>query len=164
MNELNISHADVPFILVNGGGEAVQPTQPVTLYLTITVSANVPSPIFPNNAPEMPIKRDDSPAEEATQPSVVPDPGGPVQSSAPEPLLHSPESLSVEAGTPMAHVQAETSPTEKVLIALRRADEAKKPIDRKNTWKGAVSRIKWVMGIVSPIADVRAISILPLFD
>jgi len=64
----------------------------------------------------------------------------------------------------MAHGQAETSPTEKALIALRRADEAKKPIDRANTWKGAISRIKWVMDIVSPIAEVRAISILPLLD
>ena len=58
--------------------------------------------------------------------------------------------------------QAETSPIKKALIALRRADEAKKPIDRKNTWKRAVSRIKWVMDTVSTIAEVRAISILPL--
>jgi len=60
--------------------------------------------------------------------------------------------------------QAEMSPTEKALIALRRADEAKKPINRKNTWKGAVGRIKRVMDTVSPIAEVRAISILPLLD
>ncbi len=60
--------------------------------------------------------------------------------------------------------QAEMSPTEKALIALGRADETKKPIDRKNKWKGAVSRIKWVMDTVSPIAGVRAISILPPLD
>ncbi len=64
----------------------------------------------------------------------------------------------------MAHSQAETSPTEKALIAVRRADEAKKPIDRKKTWKGAVSRIKWVMDTVSPIAEVCTISILPLLN
>ncbi len=58
--------------------------------------------------------------------------------------------------------QAVMSPTEKALTALRRADEVKKPIDRKNTWKGVVGRIKWVMDTVSPIAEVRAISILPL--
>ncbi len=62
----------------------------------------------------------------------------------------------------MPDVRAEMSPTEKALIALRRADEAKKLIDRKNAWKGAVSRIKWVMNAVSPITEVRAISILPL--
>ncbi len=60
--------------------------------------------------------------------------------------------------------QAETSPTEKAQIALRRADEAKKPIDRKNTWRGAVRRIKWVMDTLSPIAEVCPISFLLLFD
>jgi len=64
----------------------------------------------------------------------------------------------------MTHGLAKTSLTKEALIALRRADEAKKPIDRKNTWKAAVSRIKWVMDTVSPIAEVRAISILPLLD
>ncbi len=57
--------------------------------------------------------------------------------------------------------QAEMSPTEKALIAVRLADEAKEPIDRANTWKGAVSRIKWVMDTVSQVVEVRAISILP---
>jgi len=124
----------------------------------------MPSPTFPDNPPEIPTKGDDTPAEETTKPSTVPGSGGPIQSSSPEPLLPSPNPLSVEAGTPMAHGQAETSPTEKALNALRRADEATKPIDRKNTWKGAVSRIKWVMDAVSPIAEVRAIPILPLLD
>ena len=126
------------------------------------MSANVPSPISPNNPPEIPTEGDDTPAEEATKPSMVPDSGGPIQSSAPEPLSPSPDPLSVEAGAPTAHGQAKTSPTEKALVALRRADEATKPIDRKNTWKGAVSRIKWVMDIVSPIAEVRPVSIRPL--
>ena len=122
------------------------------------------SPIFPNNPPEIPTKGDDTPVEETTDPSMVPDSGGPIQSFAPEPLLPSPDPLSVEAGTPMTHGLAKTSLTKEALIALRRADEAKKPIDRKNTWKAAVSRIKWVMDTVSPIAEVRAISILPLLD
>ncbi len=64
----------------------------------------------------------------------------------------------------MPDSRAEMLPNEKALIALRRADEAKKPIDRKNKWKGAVSRIKWVMDTVSPIAEVRPISILPFLD
>ena len=43
-------------------------------------------------------------------------------------------------------------------IALHRADEAMKqnvPIDRSNAWERAVRRIKWVMDILSPIAEVR---------
>jgi len=122
------------------------------------------SPIFPNNPSERPIKGEDSPAEESTKPSMVPDSWGPIQSVAPEPLLPSPDPLPVETGTPISDGQAEMSPTEKALLAVRRADGAKKPIDRKNTRKGVVSRIKWVMDTVSPIAEVRAISILHLLD
>ena len=128
------------------------------------MSTNIPPPIVPNNPHEIPTKGDDTPAEEATKASIVPDSGGPIQSTAPETLLPSPDPFSVEAGTPMAHGQPETSLTEKTLTNLRRADEAMKPIDRKNKWKGAVSRIKWVMDTVRPIAEVRAISVLPLLD
>ncbi len=60
--------------------------------------------------------------------------------------------------------QVEMSPTEKALIALRRADVAKKPIDQMNKWEGAVSRIKWVMDTISPIAEVRPISFLSFLD
>jgi len=123
----------------------------------------MPPPIIPDNPPEIPTKGDDTPTE-ATKPSMASDSGGPIQSSAPGPLLPSPDPFSVEAGTLMADGQAKTSPTEKALVALRRADEAKKPIGRKNTWKGAVSRIRWAMNTVSPIAEVSAISILPLLD
>ena len=63
---------------------------------------------------------------------------------------------------PIPEGQAKMSLTKRVLIALRRADEAKEPIDQKNKWKGAVRRIKWVMDTVSPIAEVR--TILPLLD
>ena len=124
----------------------------------------MPPPIIPDNNPEIPTKGDDTPAEEDTKPSMAPDSGGPVQSTAPERLLPSPDPLPAETGTPMPDGQAEMLHTEKALIALRRADEAKKPIDGANTWKGAISRIKWVMDAVGPIAEVRAISILPLPD
>jgi len=122
------------------------------------------SPIFPNNPPEIPTKGDGSPAEGSTKASFAPDSGGPIQSTAPEPLFLSSDPLPVGTGTPMPDSRAEMLPNEKALIALRRADEAKKPIDRKNKWKGAVSRIKWVMDTVSPIAEVRPISILPFLD
>ncbi len=133
---------------------------PVTLYLTITVSANVPPP----NPPEIPTKGDDTLTEEATKPSMAPDSGGPIQPIAAGRLLPSPYPLSVQTGASMPDGQAEMSPTEKALIAVRRADEAKKPIDGANTLEGAINRIKWVMDTVSPIAEVRAISILPLLD
>ena len=124
----------------------------------------MPPPIIPNNPPEIPTKGDDTPAEEVIKPSMTPDFGRPIQSTAPELLLYSSDPLSTETGTSMPDGQAEMSHTEKALIALRRADEAKNPIDRKNPWKGAVSRIKWVMDTVSPVTEVRAISIFPLLD
>ena len=135
-NQLNISRVDVPVILRNGTGDAEQSTHPVTLYLTITVSANTPPPIIPINNPEIPTKGDDTPAEEATKPSMAPDSGGPIQPIAAGRLLPSPYPLSVQTGASMPDGQAEMSPTEKALIALRRADEAKKPIDRANTLEG----------------------------
>jgi len=153
---------DVPFELRNGDVEAGKPTQLVTLYLTITVPSDMASPIFPNSPQKLPTKGDDSPAEESTKPSIVPDSAAPIQSTAPDPLLPSSDPLPVETGTPMPDGQAEVSLAEKALIAVRCADEAKKPIDRANTWKGAVSRIKWVMDTVSQVVEVRPIFVLPL--
>ena len=80
----------------------------------------------------------------STTPSIAPDP------------------LPVETGSPIPSGQAEMSPTEKARIAVRRADEAKIPIYRKNTWKEAVSRIKLVMDTVSQVVEVRPIFVLPL--
>ncbi|KAH9041398.1 hypothetical protein EDB85DRAFT_1923025 [Lactarius pseudohatsudake] len=144
-----VSQSEVAFVLNN---------TPITLYLTITVTVlpNVPSesPVIPNNPSEIPTKEDDTSAEETTTLSIVPDSGGPIHSTVPDPLLPSPDPLSIETDTPMAHGQDKTSPTEKALVALRLVDEAKKPIDRKNRWKEAVSRIKWVMDTVSPIAEL----------
>ncbi|KAH8992358.1 hypothetical protein EDB92DRAFT_560619 [Lactarius akahatsu] len=129
-----VSQSEVALVLSNDGGEAGQSTQPVTLYLTITVTVlpNVPSesPVIPNNPSEI---------------------WGPIHSTVPDPLLPSPDPLSIETDT---HGQDKTSSTEKALVALRLVDEAKKPIDRKNRWKEAISRIKWVMDIVSPIAEL----------
>ncbi len=151
-------------MLSSGDREAGQSTHLVTLYLTITVSEDISPPIIPNSPPEIPTDGDETPAEEVTTPSMTPDSGGPIQSTAPEPPLPSSDPLPVETGTPMPDRRADMSLSEKALIAVRRADEAKIPIYRKNTWKEAVSRIKLVMDTVSQVAEVRAISILPLFD
>ena len=48
--------------------------------------------------------------------------------------------------------------------ALRNADEAMTTINLSNTWEGALERIKWVMDTVSPVAEVRAMSFLPILD
>ena len=37
-------------------------------------------------------------------------------------------------------------------------------INLSNTWEGALERIKWVMDTVSPVAEVRAMSFLPILD
>jgi hypothetical protein len=42
-------------------------------------------------------------------------------------------------------------------IALDQADEAMKRIGRSNTWEGAVGRVTWAMGTLSPIAEVRVV-------
>ena len=155
---LNILHVDVPFALSNGDGNARQSMQPITLCLTITVSADTASPVLPNNPPQILIEGDDAPAEGVTKPSMSPDSEGLIRSTTPGPLLPLPDQFSVEIGVPTSHSQAEVSPTEDPLIALRRADEAIKPMDPSNTWEMTVWRIKWVMDTLSPIAEVRVMS------
>jgi len=164
---LNISRVDIPYVLKRGDGKAGQSVQPITLYITVAVSANMASPILPNRPPNIPTEDGDSPAEKATKPSMVPDSGGPIQSTAPEPLLPPPDYLPIETGTPMPHGQVEMSPAEDPPVALHRADEAMRPIDpidRSDTWERAVRRIKWVMNTLSPIAEVRVMSFLLILE
>ncbi|KAH9038968.1 hypothetical protein EDB85DRAFT_361772 [Lactarius pseudohatsudake] len=119
------SQNDVPVEISNGDGEAGKSTRPVTLYLTITVSSDVTSPIFsttPESGPDVLTKGGNTTDGEPTKPTPV---------------------------------QAEISPAEDALIALHRADDTKKLIDRRDIWKGVVSRIKWVMDTVSPIAELH---------
>lgn len=146
----------------NAGDE--QPMHPITLYLTITVLANVAFSIPPNNLPQVQTEVGDTPAKEPTKRSIVPVFGASLRPTAPGPPLPPPGYLPVETGTSMPHGQSGVAPNEIARTAIRRADKAKKPIDRTNTWKRAVGRIKWVMDTVSSIAEVRAIPILPFFD
>jgi len=46
--------------------------------------------------------------------------------------------------------------------ALHDADEAMTTINLSNTLEGALERIKWVMDAVSSVAEVRAVSFLPI--
>ena len=61
-NQLNISRADIPCILGNGTEGATRPTQPVTLY--ITVSTTAPDPY--DGPQKIPTEDVDSPAEETS--------------------------------------------------------------------------------------------------
>jgi hypothetical protein len=151
-HQLNVSRADIPCVLGNNGVRgAARSTQPVTLHLTI----NIIPPNLNNNPPSIPTGDDDSPAQEATIP-------GGIQSPALEPLLPASHHQRVETGSTMPQSQEEVSSTSTRHhpLALDRADEAMKrivPIDRSNTWQGAVGRIKWVMDALGPIAEVRLI-------
>ncbi len=156
----NISHVDIAFVL---NGQSEQSMEPVTLHLTITVSANRTSPSDPH---KIPTEGDDSPPEEVPEHNIVPDSRGPDQSTAREPPLPSPDRLPAHSSTPMPQDQAETSLVEKARTDLDRADEVKlkKLIDRSDTWEGVVGKIKWVMDTLSPVAEVRVIFVLPILD
>ncbi len=62
---------------------------------------------------------------------------------------------------PAADGSAGMSPAKNALL---NADEVMTTIKLSNTWEGALQRIKWVMDIVSPVIEVRAMSFLPIFD
>src|SRR6267378_7122315 len=131
--------------------------------MTISVSecAGLPSPILPNHPPE--ISTTGSVAEKVAMPSIISDPLTPTQPAAPEPLIPPSGHLAVEIGTAIPQGQADISPSEKALLAVRDAEKAMKPINHVNTatWKSAVSKIKRVMDTLSQVADVRTISVLP---
>ncbi|KAH9024625.1 hypothetical protein EDB85DRAFT_269188 [Lactarius pseudohatsudake] len=111
-------------------------------------------PINPHDPPDISTKGDDTLAD-AAKSSMTQDSGEHFQYTAPEPLLPSPDPLSVETSTPAPDSQAETSTVERARIALRHAEEAKRPIDGVNTRNGVISRIKWLMDTVSPVAELH---------
>ena len=166
---------DAPFVLSVGDGQAGESDQPVTLYLTITVSADATShPILPANTTNtIATEGDVSPAEQATGATIVHPqdffetaPYVVAVPNTPEPLSPPTDHVPVETGaptSPVPDVQSAISPTKD---ALQGADEATKAIDLTNTWEGAVERIKWVIDTVSPVAGVRhnAISFYYMFD
>ncbi|KAH9017272.1 hypothetical protein EDB85DRAFT_678770 [Lactarius pseudohatsudake] len=137
--------------LSHGGGDAGESTQPVTLYLTIIVSGNMASPVSPTDPPRIPTNGDDldSSAEEGTTSSIVSDPGGPIQSTFLGPLSPLSDPLPVETGAPMPDGQVEMLPTERATLRVNEAE------NQVNGWNGAISRIKWVMDTVGPVAELH---------
>ncbi|SRR6266702_1166073 len=153
---MNISGVDVPFVLANAGRQAGQSIQPVTLYLTVSVSPNMPS---------HPVKHDLVGAGEVMRPFTAQDSVKSTRSTIPagfetlsSPKDHLPGDITTSM-PPVADVSAGMSPAES---ALRSADGAVAAIDLSNTREGALERIKWVMDIVSPVAEVRAMSFSPI--
>ncbi|KAH9065325.1 hypothetical protein EDB87DRAFT_1053213 [Lactarius vividus] len=127
------SETNIPFVLSHGNDQPGQPTEPVTLYLSIAVSANRTSP---TDFPKIPTEGD------------VP--------LAP-PLLLS-DHLLVQSSAPMPQDLADTSLVERARVDLDRADELNESINRSNAWEGAVRKIKWVMDTLSPVAELHPIA------
>ena len=155
---------EVPFVLSNSDGQAGQQIQPVTLYMTITVSANATShPILPTSATNaIATEVEVSPVDQAARPTIA---QGSIETTAfvvttvPESLSPPTDQVPVETSTPIPpapDVKAAMSPAED---ALHDADKATKAINLTSTWEGAVARIKWVMDTVSPLAGVRCCAI-----
>ena len=150
---------EVPFVLSTSDGQSGQPIQSVTIYLTITVSANATShPILPINATNAELTEVDvSLVGQTTRPIIAQDSveTTSVVTSTPESLSPPADHVPVETNIPIPPVpdiQTMMSPPEN---ALRDAGEATKTINLTNTRKGAVARIEWVMDTVSSVAGVR---------
>ena len=119
----------------------------------------------PGLPPSIPIEGDDAPAGEVLELTTAPDSKGLGQSTEPEHSLTPPDHLPVDEGvTPVSQDRGEMSPVEEAQIKLDLAEQAKKSIDRSNTWEGVVGRIKWVMDTLSPVAGVRVIFVLPFLQ
>ena len=118
----------------------------------------------PGLPPSLPTEGDVASAGEVLEPTTAPDSKGVGQSTEPEHPLPPPGHLPVEGVTPMSQDRGEKSPVEEAQIKLDLAEQAKKSIDRSNTWEGVVGRIKWVMDTLSPVAGVRVIFALPFLQ
>ena len=108
------------------------------ILLTSPFSACIAINITPlglySSSSSIPTKYDDFLAEEATIPGRV---------QLPAPKHHDP---------------SPSTSTKHTRFAIQRADESMKqiaPIDGSNTGERAVGRVKWVMDMLGPIAEVR---------
>ncbi|KAF8258411.1 hypothetical protein EI94DRAFT_1708019 [Lactarius quietus] len=142
------SQTDVPFILVNGNRRAGQSNQPVTLYLTVSVSPTTTSdlilPIDATNIQSTEVQ--ESPAKEAKS-SITRD-----YTTTTRSTVTGPETLTPPTDRlPNTLIPAGMSSAED---ALQIADAAMTSLNISDTWEGALERIKWVMDTVSPVAEL----------
>jgi hypothetical protein len=142
---------------------AGHPTEPATLFLTITTSASASSSLTAAvNTPDPATANLDNLVAEggAAGPQatvqVYSETMQPTAVAAPQSPLSRPRDLPVEDGTPVEPVDSQTRELE---TALRHAKEA---INTMETWHGAVKIVKQVMDIVSPIAEVCPMSLLSM--
>ncbi|KAI9437569.1 hypothetical protein H4582DRAFT_284019 [Lactarius indigo] len=152
------SMIDTPFVLTNGDRQA---GEPVTLYLTVTVSPNTASdPILPIDAPIIrSTSINDSPSGEAEERSVVQESTKSTRSTVAtgsETLSPPTDRLPSEMNTPITPA-ADLWGVSLAGSALHGTGEAIATINLSNKWEGALGRIKWVMDTVSPVAEVRYI-------
>ena len=131
--------------------------QPVTLYLTISVSPNKTS---------NPVEHDLVGAGEAMRPSTAQDPMKSTSTVAAgfETLSYPKDHLPGEITSSILPAADGSAGMSRAKNALRNAHRAMMTINLSNTWEGALERIKWVMDTVAPVAEVRAISFLPIPD
>ncbi|KAF8262872.1 hypothetical protein EI94DRAFT_1704436 [Lactarius quietus] len=141
------SQTDVPFVLVNGNRRAGQSNQPVTLYLTVSVSPNTTSnlilPIDATNIQSTEIN--ETTPTEATS-SIAHDSTKNARSTATGSEAHSPPTDHL----PNILMPAGMSSAED---ALQIADEAMTALNLSDIWEGALEGITWVMDTVSPVAE-----------
>ena len=100
----------------------------------------------------MPTADGSSPAEEAPI-------QGRIQPPSPEHPLALSHHQPVRAANNKPQSLEEVSPASanNLRHTLAQADQAMKRMERLNTWKDAVGRVKWVMDTLSPITEVRVI-------
>ena len=155
--QLIISHVDIPFTLAYGDRKVGNSNQPVTLYLTIVTSPNTTSylvlPVNTTNLQSTEVNA--STPREATS-SMTQDSTNVTRSTVAtesETLSPPADDVPSPAMPPAADRRAEVLPVED---ALDGAKDAMTTIgDLPDTWEGALSRVKWVMDTVSPVAEVR---------
>ena len=138
------------------------------LYLTVVVSPNTTSyPVLPINATNLRSTEVGSPPREAMKSSPAKDSTNTARSTVttgPETLSPPTERLPSEMNVPtppVAERLAGMSPVENV---LRDTDEAMTTINVSKALEGALGRIKWAMDAVSSVAEVRAMSSVPILD
>jgi len=127
----------------------------VTLFLTVNVSLNTTS---------HPGKRNLVGAGEAMGPSMAQDSTRSTVPAGFETLSRPKDHLPGEITTPMPSAADGGAGMSLAENALRDANEAMTTINLSDAWEGALEKLKWVMDTVSPVAEVRVMSILLILD
>jgi hypothetical protein len=135
---LSILRIELDIVFDGADGQTRHPAEAITLFLTITESANRNS--FLNAAVNTPSPTTMESTAAATS----------------LPPLSRTGDLPIEGDT--AVQRTAESQTEMSRTALHRAEEAINDINTIQTWQSAVTNIKWVMDTVTPIAAVCPVS------